>query len=310
MNGSDSERMIAEIETFLRTGAAPPAPPAAPPPRAVAEPVRSGMPRWTRVRVAVVVCLLAGLLVLPVLYSDHLSGTAATVGPPAPLDAQSGYTFLRLNPSGTPVRWNPCSTLFYETNLAGAPPYVAVDLQLAAEKVSQATGLLFADEGTTGASPPAYGALGAPPGARVGASPAGPPPSGAGGGPILVDWAPARRPASLSTADGYAKAVPVAAVDRATGDGVYVTGSVVISSTAASLAHGFGPHSLGVLLLHELGRLVGLGPVAASGEVMNPRVLSSRTDSFGSGDLAGLKRLGVSAGCLAVPAGAVLEPTS
>ncbi|HLI54015.1 MAG TPA: hypothetical protein VKU88_06805 [Acidimicrobiales bacterium] len=288
---------------------------------------------------AVVVCMLAGILVLPVLYSDHLSGTASTVGPFAPVDALSGYTFLRLDPSGTPVRWNPCSTLYYETNLAGAPPYVAVDLQLAVEKVSQATGLLFADEGSTTASPPAYGTLGAVPDVRVGASGAstagtgaspsgassvgtgasspgassvgtGASPPGVGDGPVLVDWDPARPPASPSTTGAYAKTVPVAAVDRITGEAVYVTGSVVIGSAAARLAPGFGPHSLGVLLLHELGRLVGLGPVAAGGEIMNPHVLSSQTDSFGAGDLAGLKRLGVSAGCLTVPAGAMLDPTS
>lgn len=299
MNGSDSERMIAEIEAFLRTGSAPPP---GPEPAGMERRPRlaaggRGPAHWTPLRVAVVVSLLLGLLVLPVLYSDHSSGPTVPMSGLAGAATGSAYTFLRLNPSGTPVRWNPCVPVYYETNLAGAPHSVSVDLQLAVERVSQATGMLFADVGTTAAPPPSYSASSVP---------------GLKDGPVLVDWSTSARPPAgypAGSAGALAQTVPVAAVDPTSGDGVYVTGSMVLDRAAATLPSGFGPGSLGVLLLHELGELVGLGPADAPGQVMNPAVLSSTTASFGRGDLAGLARLGAHAGCLDVPTGATLEPT-
>jgi hypothetical protein len=48
-------------------------------------------------------------------------------------------------------------------------------------------------------------------------------------------------------------------VDSVSGHGDYVTGMVMIDSQAAGRSPGFGAGGLGVVLLHELGHLVGLG---------------------------------------------------
>jgi hypothetical protein len=89
---------------------------------------------------------------------------------------------------------------------------------------------------------------------------------------------------------------------------VYVTGSVVVSSAASQLPGGFVPGGAGVLLLHELGRLMGLGELPDPAQVMNPSVLSTKTTGLGTGDRAGLKRLGLGSGCLKPPANGSLQP--
>lgn len=307
MSGSDPQELMAEIEEFLRTGDAPaPAPepsaevrrglvPTRPPIRprtgpfsdfpgrphevlldrwrAGAELRRRRPPRWTPARVAWVLGVISVLVVLPVVFSDRSSRPSNTTSDRASAAPQGpGYTFLRRNPSGTPVRWNPCEPIYYQTDLTGAPSYVATDLQLAAEKVSQATGMLFA-------SVPLFASSS-----------------------VHVEW---------STAPGapLAQAVPEAAVDQLSGASVYVSGTVTISSAAATLPAGFGPGGIGVALLRALGGLVGLGPTSSPGQIMNPEALSNGTDTFGRGDLAGLKRLGLSSGCLTVPTGASLQPS-
>jgi hypothetical protein len=231
---------------------------------------------------------------------DHAS--AAPAGP--------GYNFLRVNRSGTPVRWNPCLAIYYQLDLAAAPAWATTDIANALAAISSATGMQFAYEGGTNQFP----------GAAV--------PRGAGTteSPIVIAWATAdqSRARSLPTdlasadssafpgaADALARTTPVASVDELSGHGVYVGGSVVISAAASQLASGFGPGSDGVLLLHQLARLVGLTDVTgttAAGEVMDPQVLSSGVTHLGSGDLAGLRRLGTASGCLSVPANGSLEP--
>lgn len=332
-NGSDSERMMAEIEAFLRTGEAPP-----PAPEPVTEPPERGHPpkprvqrparrhplrprwlklpssappgraapaeppRWTALRVVIVVALVAGLLVLPALYTRDSSKPTSNVGSDraSAAPAGSGYRFLRLNRSGTPLRWNPCAPIYYQTDLSSAPPYAAHTLQLAIEKISAATGISFVDDGPTKASPGAAPKLG--PDGQV--------------GPVEIAWAGGAKPSSAKStttggepvADSVAQGVPVAAVDQSTGHGLYVTGTVVIGSSAAHLRDGFVPGGLGVLLLHELGHLVGLANVDDASQIMNPGVLATSTVSFGAGDLAGLKRLGVSSGCLVAPTNPSLVP--
>lgn len=102
--------------------------------------------------------------------------------------------------------------------------------------------------------------------------------------------------------DSFARTLPVVARDEATDQGIYVTGSIIIGAGAADLPEGFGPGGAGVLLLHQLGRLVGLGDVSDPSQVMDTGVLSTRVTALGAGDLAGLKRLGRESGCLKTPA--------
>lgn len=372
MRGSDAERMMAEIEAFLRTGEAPPA---APEPDQAAEfpdlsvedspapidsflearrartvrpsrwpllsrlsrsvglsrlnPIRRGLPlgrpggvvvmgrewrvrrrirrrnglppeppRWTVLRAVLVVAVLGLLLALPSLLprSSGASGGAdhASAAPAGP-----GYSFLRVNRSGTPVRWNPCSPVYYVTNLTSAPAYASAELQSAVGQISRATGILFVDRGATSTFPAGGGDISA----------------GGQAGPVVIAWADSAQsakigfPAGATGADALARTEPIAAVDQSTGHGVYVTGTVLIGAGAARLPQGFGPGGQGVLLLHELGHLMGLGNVATPGQVMDTNVLGTPTAKLGSGDLAGLKRLGTASGCESVPSGATFEPS-
>jgi hypothetical protein len=360
--GSDSDRLMAQIEAFLRTGVAPPAAPEpdrspAPPrtralelqefdmraggskeperarvrdrlvglfsapvlrtwrrPRRGARsrlrrywddqawsghpPAREDLPRWTAWRAVLVVGALAALLIVPVVISNGASN-ANPDGPDRASTALAGpgYKFLLLNPSGTPVRWDPCRPIYYQLDLGGAPASAAGDMQSAFAQISQVTGLSFID---------------------------GPPPSpalpGAGTVPPLEitfetaatsigSGAPVPLPGSTSSsADELARTVPQAWVDQITRRAMYATGSIDVSSVADRLPSGFVPGGEGVLFLHAIGRLVGLDDISDPTEIMNPEVLSTPVSGLGQGDRAGLARLGRKSGCLQTPANGVLTP--
>ncbi|HET6965725.1 MAG TPA: hypothetical protein VFH58_13195 [Acidimicrobiales bacterium] len=375
-NGSDSERLMAEIEAYLRTGQGPPAAPEPPSTRAKTRPFDAGAPdglsggrahsggrrrrgwpyrrwralrrrlgggsshrpwrgvtfssgspwarmrarrgsdvppeppSWTPIRVVLVVAFVVGLLLIPVIWPQHQGGGSnpdgadhASAAPAAP-----GYAFLSVNRSGTPVRWNPCTTtgIQYQLDLAGAPPSAQSDIATAIASISQATGIAFDYQGTTNQLPTGQISPG----------------EGAAEPPVVIAWATPQEsrsanlpvdlgsgtgPGSTPGADTLAKTVLVASADEQTGHRVYVSGSVVISAAATHLPAGFVPGGDGVLVLHELGRLLGLTDVPADGQVMNPQVLSTPVTALGPGDRAGLKRLGRSSGCLATPANGTLE---
>lgn len=265
------------------------------------------LPSWTPTRIVLVVAFLLGLLLIPVMWPQHHGGTGTADGADQASRAPAGpgYAFLRVNPTGTPVRWNPCSPIPYQLDLAAAPSWAQTDIANAVARISQATGIAFDYQGTTNQMP-------------TGQIPRG---AGAAESPVVIAWASPQQsrsanlpvdlaPGSASgaaDADSLARTVLLASADQATGRSVYVSGSVVISAAAGHLPAGFVPGGDGVLLLHELGRLLGLNDVPASGEVMSPQVLSSPVTDFGSGDRAGLERLGMSSGCLNTPANGTLE---
>lgn len=368
MNGPESERMIAEIETFLRTGEAPPAAPE--PTRAVGvvrRPAETGepevppeiltrrqlvwarvagrfklrvgiparfrrrpsgsyrgsldggtrrgddqwadRPKWTPARVVVISTLLLALLVVPSVLSRRGSSPDTNSGDRAsPAPAGPGYTFLNANRSGTPVRWDPCTPIQYRTDLTGAPPYAAQDLAAGLRQVSAATGISFVNDGSTSVFPsgPATSGSAAP-------SSAGPTTTGQQA-PVVIAWATPAETSTLPTLpagaapNGLGRATPVEMVDPKSGYAVYVTGTVIIEAGADKLPSGFGPGGVGNVILHELGQLMGLGPIDDPGEIMNPTVVPTMSGAFGRGDLAGLHRLGAGSGCLKPPVNGVLEP--
>ena len=63
---------------------------------------------------------------------------------------------------------------------------------------------------------------------------------------------------------------------------------------------GTGTRSVGVVIMHELGHLVGLDHVNDTQMIMAPAI--STYSTWGAGDLAGLKRVGAGNGCLPTPA--------
>ena len=155
-----------------------------------------------------------------------------------------------------------------------------MDLTTALQLLATATGLKFVNDGTTTVIPST----------RYGADASGHPK------PVVIAWAtPAQTDGLGVTFSGplqpheLGRGGASARVDPFTGHGVHVSGSVVIDAQASAiLKPGFGPGGVGVLLLHELGHLVGLGHVNDPTQIMNPVLVPTKTGAYGAGDLAGL----------------------
>lgn len=296
---SESNQLIREIEAYLAGGPAPRYRPPAPPRpprrrRSFRPPFRPPRVRDLRRRpwvpgAVVMVVLAAALTYLhPAAGADHASGAPA--GP--------GYSFLRVNRGGTPTRWNPCQPIHFEENLSEAPASAGIDLAAAIDRVETATGLRFVDDGPTTVIPKT----------SYGTDPARRPK------PVIIAWARSGQtdklgasrplPGSGIITTEIGRGGPVTMIQALTGHGVNVSGSVVIDADAsAAMPPGFGPGSVGIVLMHELGHLVGLGHVDDPAEIMNPSVVPTKDGNWGPGDLAGLARLGRRSGCLAVPHG-------
>lgn len=203
---------------------------------------------------------------------------------PMPTDSHAGshsgpYTFMVENADGSPARWNGCATITYRLNLKGAPAGAKSEVEEAFRRISRATGLKFVYGGTTTLVPGRDDA----------------PMSGA-----VIAWARSSdTPFLAGGASGSAGPSYVAPSDQ--GPQVILSGAAVFNVEHNSLYRpGFGPGlTRGNLLLHELGHMVGLSHVESEKQLMAPYISSVTPNGYASGDLAGLKRLGASAGpCL------------
>jgi hypothetical protein len=77
-------------------------------------------------------------------------------------------------------------------------------------------------------------------------------------------------------------------------------GGIVVMDADATATHGFGyRYAHGSVLLHELGHIMGLDHVRDPDQLMySGRHPNFSVRTFGPGDLEGLRRLGMDAGCL------------
>lgn len=211
------------------------------------------------------------------------------VSPSAP--TATDYT-LTTNRDGSIVRWNPCAPIHYAVNaaLAADPAGALADTQAAIAKVAAASGLTFAYDGSTTVVPTRAWLDG----------------GGSASSTLVIAWAAPGSQAGDSdlfgadadgeggwTESGVSK-------DGQTWTWQIKRGFVVVDPAgAAGYAPGFGAgQSRGVLLMHELGHAVGLGHVDNQRDVMFPVITSSSRAQWGPGDLAGLTRVGKTAGCI------------
>jgi hypothetical protein len=199
------------------------------------------------------------------------------------------FSFLFLQSDNClPVRWNPCAQIHYVVNGAQATPAQLDDTRQAVADAAQATGIDFVFDDTTTEDP----------NARQPFEPSLYPGRWA---PVLIDWRHEGGANDLTEVAGGGFPVDARGVD--------VSGEMFLNLDAhlagnAPIPTGFGPGvTWGRILLHELGHVLGLGHVTSFDEIMHEPVTdqTSPTSAYGFGDLAGLRLLGRSAGCLTTP---------
>ena len=180
--------------------------------------------------------------------------------------------FANPNQPGSYVGWTPCSTLRYRLNLAAAPATATADVTEALRRITLLTGLRFSYLGTTDYVPSAT---------TPGTYPTDT--------DLVITWSDAAT-------------VPVLAGSVIGVGGAYVTYSApahllrggVSLDRQAGLPAGFGSGAtMGALLLHEVGHVLGLGHETMDLlQVMYPALTASATPWYQAGDRAGLARFG------------------
>jgi hypothetical protein len=235
--------------------------------------------------------LAGGVLVAGVLAMLGVVGPmpgAAPVGAAHLGAASEGYRVWERRTDGQPVRWDPCSPIDVVVAPDGVPPGGLDDLEEAVERLRRATGLDLRVTGTTEERPS---------GARL---PYQPERYGERWAPVLVAWGPPHE-------DG----VPLRDIDRGVGIPValggsgarsYITGQVVLNADRDDLVAGFADRatSWGATVLHELAHVLGLDHVDDP-EALMYRFPGEGPIRFAPGDLAGLRAIGATDGCLDVP---------
>ncbi len=238
----------------------------------------------------------AGLRIVALVLMIAIAGAfgvanliSALEGPPAVrrglIDPQ-GFRFLGIDPdSGEPIRYDPCSPLHYVFNEEHAPSGALADVKRSAQLTAEASGIEFVYDGTT--EEPASPRRAAYQPDRYGQRWA----------PILIGWIP--HDSAIFEHDS----VGVGGSEARENDRdqlVYVTGDIILNG-ADQLANGFGAgRTWGKVLLHEWGHVLGLDHVVDPAQVMNANLVSSPAN-WGTGDRAGLRKLGSLGGCINEP---------
>jgi hypothetical protein len=238
---------------------------------------------WVLISGWVLVLAFAGVAVFPRWIPARSSASAT---------ADSAYSFTRVLQDGSPVRWNPCRPIHYVVNADAGPPEAIALVREAVDRVRRDTGIEFIDDGTTHETPTQRFMRGLVT------------PRGEGGGsrwaPVLVSWASREEFGRLSgspEAHGSAWAIPAP-----NDPSVYITGIIAINADLMRddeyPASFETRRSVGLVLQHEFGHILGLAHASSIHELMYPNPEDPEVVDWGPGDLAGLGRLGMAAGCL------------
>jgi hypothetical protein len=180
---------------------------------------------------------------------------------------------------GAPARWDPCRVVTYRLNSSAASrPQEVADLDEALRRLTYETGVRFKKVGATARIPGSKGF-------RYDAD-------------VMIAWSATKDSSYLggSTAGVGGFDTPVAGRE---GKPRIVHGFVVLDSTAlGAMPTGYGAgRTVGQVLLHELGHLVGLDHTTSADQMMRPVMTDVRATLYGAGDLNGLRKIGIKAGC-------------
>jgi hypothetical protein len=213
----------------------------------------------------------------------------APIQPASPTSSPDlAFRFLDRVSGGAPRRWDPCRQLTYRINVATAPPGAVEDVTEAVQRAADATGISFTALPSTTEDPyqQAIGSWSAR--ITIGAD-------------IVFVWLSHDRFVRLLRDLGMqpravAFGVPFEGVGEA---GNEWSGGLIVTDAGRRLRPGFGrADSQGVVLMHELGHVLGLAHVDDPSEVMySGHALDLRVTDWGQGDREGLRQLGREAGC-------------
>jgi hypothetical protein len=220
--------------------------------------------------------------------SAPTASASPTPSSAAPLAVDGAFKFLE-RVADEPVRWNPCDTITYAVNTGDVGRRVLPDFRAALHRVTDATGIRFRSVGVSRESyVRAYNRM------RYRGV--------IGKAALIVIWldhddfeALLRRTRDRRPIIAFAKTMAGLYANR----DQYFGGIIVMDAGATSIL-GFGyRYAHGVVMLHELGHIMGLDHVKDPDQVMySGRRPEYSVRDYGDGDLEGLRRLGQDAGCL------------
>lgn len=229
-----------------------------------------------------VLVLIVGMVVIVVSQAPEVQQVKAL-----PASRPAEFLYLNIKPvDEQPFRWNPCEPIHYVTDLSLAPDGGLGLIQEAVARTSEATGIEFVYDGDSTASPSdrASEAVLVEEG-----------PDGWRWAPVVLGWVDADEFARLPTAG---QGEPVAIAGPIGNSGMYVTGWAAFDA-AAPLRSDWSLTGWGPVIQHEFGHIIGLDHATSRAQLMYPNG-GDRVD-WGQGDLAGLRALGRSSGCLETP---------
>ncbi len=227
------------------------------------------------------------LLVLALAGAATLNSRATGL-PPAPADARTSrilpvvdplvdgpHAFIALHPDGTPVVPDPCRPMHWTLNRAGLPDGADQQVREAFDFVSAATGLQFVEDASTTEMPSPERPL--VQSQRYGDRIA----------PVLVSFSDSAHIEALG-GEVVAVAIPETIETDGPNSRRVATGQVVVDTdfTSRALSSAEGRTRLRMVLMHELGHLVGLDHVQDYNALMAPQ--ASGVLYFGPGDKRGL----------------------
>lgn len=210
-----------------------------------------------------------------------VSAVSAVAAPAYAATAAHPTDYATYTDRGWLQRWNPCEPLHYRTDTRLVPSALAT-VRSAVAQVSKATGITFAYDGATAYTPVMNGSN-----------------------------QPASLVVSFARHNGQAGGSNYLAGGSQLGEGGFQSSYQTLNGkiTTYKITKGYAVIDAAnynkatakvktATLLHELGHAVGLNHARYTGEVMYPVIANTGAGAYSSGDLAGLKKVGRSAGCL------------